>query len=128
MTELLEFVNDYMLTKINTQKWDVMETATKEKYVTEALRQIKSIDGIKLPDDLTTELKTALSEVCYELINFTDNEQFEKLKQAGVSSISYGNDSVSFSNITTSQTENSYINAYAFSLLRPYISRSFNVV
>lgn len=128
MTELLEFVNDYMLTKLNTQKWDAMEAVTKEKYIAEALRQIKSIDGIKLPDDLTTELKTALSEVCYELINFTDNEQFAKLKQAGVSSISYGNDSVSFSNITTSQTENSYVNSYAFSLLRPYIQRSFNVV
>lgn len=128
MNELINFVDCYFLTKLNTGLWDNMEATDKMKYVAEALRQVKSIDGIVLPEELTDGLKTAISEVCYELINFTDNEQFAKLKQAGVSSISYGNDSVSFSNITTSQTENSYVNSYAFSLLRPYISRSFNVV
>ena len=126
--DLLEFVEGCMATKLNTEAWDNLELMQKIKYIAESLRQIKSIDGIILPEELTCDIKKAVSEVCLDLVNFSDGEQFSKLQAAGVTSISYGNDSVSFSqSAATSKTSNSCINDYAYSLLRPFI-QSFNIV
>lgn len=127
--DLLEFVECYIGTKLNTEMWDNMEVIQKIKYVAEALRQIKSIDGINLPDELPKDVKMAVSEVCLDLVNYSDSEQFKKLQDAGVTSISYGNDSVSFSqNASTSKTSNSCINDFAYFLLRPFIQRSYRIV
>ena len=129
MYDLLEFIECYFLTKIETDLWNGMDTTQKIKYISEALRQIKSIDGIILPEELTDDIKRAVGEVCLDLINFADSEQFNKLQAAGVTSISYGNDSVSFGqSAVTSKTDNPCINAYAYLLLRPFIQRSFNIV
>lgn len=127
--DLLEFVECYIGTKLNTEMWDNMEVIQKIKYVAEALRQIKSIEGIKLPDELPKDVKMAVSEVCLDLVNYSDSEQFKKLQDAGVTSISYGNDSVSFSqNASTAKTSNTCINDFAYFLLRPFIQRSYRIV
>ena len=127
--DLLAFVNAYIDTKLKNELWVAMNNTTKIKYIAEALRQVKSIDGIILPDEYSTDVKTAISEVCLNIVNFSDNEQFKTLQDAGVTSISYGNDSVSFSKTSsTSQTSNAYVNDYAYSLLRKYIQRSYEIV
>lgn len=129
LQELLEFVNCYMGTKLNVDAWIETDDSIKIKYVAEALRQVKSVDGINLPDELPKDVKMAIGEVCFNIFNFTDIEQFKKLQDAGVTSISYGNDSVSFNkSASTAQTTNAYINDFAFYLLRPFIQRSFNIV
>ena len=129
MFELLEFAEKYYLTKINVEAWNNLTPDMQEKYLAEALRQVKSVDGINLPDMLNDELKTAICEVCLEILNNSDSETFSKLQRAGVTSISYGNDSVSFNkNMTTAKTSNCYINDYAYSLLLPYIQRSYRIV
>ena len=129
MSELLEFAEKYYLTKINVEAWNNLTPDMQEKYLAEALRQVKSVDGINIPDTLNDELKTAICEVCLEILNSSDIETFSKLQRAGVTSISYGNDSVSFNkNMTTAKTSNCYINDYVYSLLLPYIQRSYRIV
>ena len=129
MFELLEFAEKYYLTKINVEAWNNLTPDMQEKYLAEALRQVESVDGINLPNVLNDELKTAICEVCLEILNSSDSETFSKLQRAGVTSISYGNDSVSFNkNMTTAKTSNCYINDYTYSLLLPYIQRSYRIV
>lgn len=129
MTDLLNYASNYMETKMNTENWDALHTNEQEKYLAEAVRQIQSIDGIKLPETFDNKLKIAICEVCHEMLNSQDSEDFEKLKRAGVTSISYGNDSASFdASKSTAKAGNGYINDYAYSLLRPYIQRSYRIV
>lgn len=126
MNNLLEFANEYFKTKLNTETWEELDDTQKGKYLSEATRQVLSIKGINLPEEYGTDIKTAISEVCYEILTSSDTETFNKLQRSGVSSISYGNDSVSF--VSDKSSQNSYINDYAYSLLDKYIQRSYKVV
>ena len=129
MSDLLNYASNYMETKMNTENWDSLHRDEQEKYLAEAVRQIKSIDGIKLPDTYDDKIKIAICEVCHEMLNAQDSEDFEKLKRAGVTSISYGNDSASFDiSKSSAKAGNGYVNDYAYSLLRPYIQRSYRIV
>ena len=126
MNNLIEFTNEYFKTKLNTETWEELDDTQKEKYIAEASRNVLSISGINLPEEYGTDVKTAISEVCYEILTSSDTETFNKLQRAGVSSISCGNDSVSF--VSDKTSKNSYINDYAKSILDKYIQRSYRVV
>ena len=129
MKDFLNYASDYMETKMNTENWDELHDSERIKYLAEAERQIKSIDGINLPEEYNEKIIIAICEVCHEMLNSEDAEDFEKLKRAGVTSISYGNDSASFdTSKSTAKAGNGYVNDYAYALLKPYIQRSYRIV
>lgn len=125
---LIDFIDDYIDTKLNNDKWLALSDSDKEKYCLEVERQVLSIYGIQIKAPYPDDVKVAMAEIALNMVNAGDEAQFAKLQKSGVASISYGNDSVSFASNSAFYQDNIYLSDYAKSLLAPYIIRSCKVV
>lgn len=125
---LIDFINSYIDTKLNNEKWLALSDSDKEKYCLEVERQVSSIYGIQIKEPYPDDVKVAMAEIALNMVNAGDEAQFVKLQKSGVASISYGNDTVSFSSNSAFAQDNIYLSDYAKSLLAPYIVRSCKVV
>ena len=124
-TTILE-ANDYISTKLNNDKWFNLTDADKYKYLQEATRRIKCIPMINIPNEITTDLKIACSEVAFNLIDAGAENPHAKNIQNGITSISFGNDSVSYG--TGANPQSVYFTDYAMALLSQYIQKGAKIV
>lgn len=135
----IEYANTYFETKLGADCWVDLTEYDKTKYLTEATRRIYAINGFKyspevielltaIPDDL----QQACCEVALNLISVADNSNPHIINQdLGISSISFGNDSVSYDNtikISSLGFDNSIFSQYAQSILDKYVIKGYKYV
>lgn len=134
----VEYATTYYTTKLDTAKWTALSATDKLKYLYEATRQIYAIKGFKFTPEIInsliiipTDLQDACCEVALELINTGNEANVHAInKKLGISSISFGRDSVSYGDSDTSGLglDNSIFNNYAQSLLDKYIIKAYPYV
>lgn len=132
------YANEYFLTKPDAQSWATLDETDKPKYLMEATRQIYAISGFKftpevieLLDAVPDDLQQACCEVVLGLLTTGDSSNPHIInKKLGISSISFGRDSVSYGNSATSNIglDNSIFSEYAQSILSKYIIRAYPYV
>ena len=131
----VEYADNYANTKLNTNQWFELDIITKEKALFEATRKIYAIQGFKytpeiiavlteIPDDL----RQACCEVAIELAKTNDTDPHEINKRLGITSISFGSDSVSYDGKINSGLFDAYFNENAKSILNKYIVKAFRYV
>lgn len=132
----VEYANEYFLTKPDATKWTALVTTMKAKWLTEASRQIYAIPNIEIPEfEEGAEIPNDLQEACCEVVlnlltsNSTSNPHMLN-KRLGISSISFGKDSVSYGDSAVSALglDNSIFSDYAQSLLNNYIRKAYRYV
>ncbi len=133
----VEYANTYMATKPDASEWDSLVAIMKAKWVTEASRQIYAIPCIELPEFALGEtIPDDLQQACCEVIlclltsgNASTNPHVMN-KKLGISSISFGKDSVSYGDSSSSYIglDSAVFSDYAQSLLSKYMKRSYRYV
>ena len=118
--------DDYILTKPNCDNWFGLKLEEKMRLLEEATRRIKCIPMINIPDDITTDIKIACSEVAFNLFNIGANNPHATNIQNGITSISFGNDSVSYG--SNAKAQDVYLTDYANALLSRYIQKGARIV
>lgn len=121
------FADEYINTKLNNNAWLELDEITKEKYLAEATRRINSIIGIKIPKETPDDVKTACSEIAFTLLEFGADNVHLINQSLGITSISFGNDTVSYKD-TNGSKEAKIIDDYAMSILNKYIKKGFDFV
>ena len=81
---------------------------------------------INIPDDITTDLKMACSEVAFNMFCIGSDNPHAKNIQNGITSISFGNDSVSYK--ASAKGFDVYMTDYALALLSQYVQKGARVV
>ena len=129
------YADEYMLTKPDASEWTSLSQTMKPKWLTEASRQIYAIPNIEIPEfELTApdDLQQACCEVVLGLLTLDGNSSNPHMinKKLGISSISFGRDSVSYGDSATSAIglDNAIFSDYAQSLLNKYIRKAFPYV
>ena len=118
--------DEYILTKPNSDNWFKLSEIEKNRLLEEATRRIKCIPLINIPNNITNDLKTACSDVAFNLLSVgADNPHAINIKN-GITSFSFGNDSFSYNSNIKSQDV--YITDYANVLLSPYIQKGARIV
>jgi hypothetical protein len=130
----VEYADEYMLTKPDASAWDELVQTMKEKWLTESSRQIYAIPGIEIPEfeeSAPNDLQQACCEVVLGLLNSgnSSNPHMQN-KKMGISSISFGKDSVSYCDNSTSSLglDNAIFSDYAQSILNKYIRKAYRYV
>lgn len=129
----IDYADEYFESKPNVEKWDEVAYTSGEKWIAEASRRIYAITGINIPqfDVVPDDLQQACCEVIYGLLNFGDETNPHNInKKLGISSISFGNDSASYKDDTTSDSgvDNAVFSDYAQSILSKYIRKAYPYV
>ena len=133
----VEYANTYMETKPNATEWTSLTAEMKAKWLTEASRQIYSIPCIILPefvagDVIPDDLQEACCEVVLGLLTSGSDSSNPHMinKKLGISSISFGKDSVSYGDSSTSiiGLDSAIFSDYAESLLSKYMQRAYRYV
>lgn len=135
----IEFANTYFETKPNAEAWKDLTENEKNIQLMEATRRIYAVNGFKytpevielltaIPDDL----QQACCEVVYNLLLVADDTNPHLVNQSlGISSLSFGNDSVSYDNtlkISAMGLDNTIFSDYAQSILDKYIIKGYKYV
>ena len=130
----VEYADEYMLTKPDASEWTTLSQTMKPKWLTEASRQIYAIPNIEIPEfELTApdDLQQACCEVVLGLLTTSGSTNPHMInKKLGISSISFGRDSVSYGDSATSEIglDNAIFSEYAQALLNKYIRKAFPYV
>lgn len=125
----VDFADNYANTKIDGNKWLELTQENKEKYLEEATRRIDLIFGINIPKEITNDIKMACSDVAINLVVIGGNNPHEINQKLGITSISFGNDTVSYKNEAVGRgSSETAITDYAMALLSKYIKRGYNIV
>lgn len=131
----VNYANEYMLTKPDASEWGELEQPIKEKWLMESSRQIYAIPGIEIPEfELVApdDLQQACCEVVLGLLTSGSSSTNPHMinKKLGIASISFGKDSVSYSDSATSALglDNAIFSDYAQSLLNKYIRKAYRYV
>ena len=132
----LNYANEYFDTKPDADKWLEIAYVSGDKYLMEATRTIYAIQGFKftpelieLLDEVPDDLQQACCEVAYGLITTGDSSNPHNInKKLGISSISFGRDSVSYSDNATTSMDNAIFSNYAQSILNKYIRKAYPYV
>jgi len=131
----VEYANNYMLTKPNKAKWEALLKEEKEAYLLEATRKIYAIKGFKFTPEIISflaqipdDLAQASCEVALNLIEIGSNNPHLINQQMGITSLSFGNDSVSYGDNSNNGYFSSLFSEYAISLLDKYVIKAFRYV
>lgn len=131
----VKYANNYMLTKPNKAKWEALLEDEKEAYLLEATRKIYAIKGFKFTPEIVSilaeipdDLAQANCEVALNLIEIGNNNPHLINQQMGITSLSFGNDSVSYSENLNNGYFSSLFSGYAISLLDKYVVKAFRYV
>lgn len=130
----VEFVDTYSLTKLNSESWRKLDTLERECLIQEASRHIYAIPGFKftpevmevltaIPDDL----QQACAEVALKILEVGQDNPHVVNQSMGITSISFGNDSVSYDS-TRANGVTAMFSDYANSILNKYIIKGFKYV
>lgn len=132
----LEYADKYIEMKLSNEAWLALSDIDKNKLLLEATRRIYAIEGFKytsevielltaVPDDL----QQACCEVSLSLTNVDENDPHVVNMALGITSISFGQDSASYSDNASSQIMPAYVfNDYARSILNKYILKGCKYV
>lgn len=132
----VNYADEYIATKMDTEKWATFNEAEREKFLIEASRRIYAIQGFKytpeviallsvMPDDL----QEACCEVAWALVNISEKDPHIINMSLGIKSISFGQDSVGYDENAYNVPMPSYLfNTYAQSILNRYIIKGFKYV
>lgn len=132
----LEYADKYIEMKLDNDSWTALTDMDKNKLLLEATRRIYAIDGFKytpeviellsaIPDDL----QQACCEVALTLTKIDENDPHVVNMALGITSISFGQDSASYSDNASSQIMPAYVfNDYARSILNKYILKGCKYV
>lgn len=130
------YAEEYFNTKPDASEWDNLVQTMKEKWIIESSRQIYAIPGIEIPEvadgeTIPDDLQQACCEVVLGLLTSgnTSNPHIMN-KKMGISSISFGKDSVSYGDgaVSALGLDNSIFSDYAQSLLNKYIRKAYRYV
>lgn len=132
----VEYANTYMATKPDSSEWDSLVATMKTKWITEASRQIYAIPCIEIPnfeqgEAISDDLQQACCEVVLSLLTSgSDSNPHMVNKKLGISSISFGKDSVSYGDSSTSSIglDSAIFSDYAQVILSKYIKRAYRYV
>lgn len=132
----LEYAEKYIETKLNNDSWLALTETDKNKLLLEATRRIYAIEGFKYTPEvieLLTVIPDDLQQVCCEvalaLTKIDENDPHVVNMALGITSISFGQDSASYSDSTSAQVMPAYIfNDYARSILNKYILKGCKYV
>lgn len=135
----IEYANAYFETKPNAEAWKNLTENEKNTQLMEATRRIYAVNGFKYTSDvlealvtIPDDLQQACCEVVYNLISVADNSNPHLVNQKlGISSISFGNDSVSYDNMLKTSAlglDNTIFSEYAQSILDKYIIKGYKYV
>lgn len=133
----IEYADNYFLSKIGTDAWLNSDIETHEKLLIEASRRIYALQGFKYTPELIgllSEIPEDLQQACCEVaLNLAENLNNENPhivnKRLGITSISFGNDSVSYAESNNNNGfDGAIFNNYAQSILNKYIIKGFRYV
>lgn len=134
----IEYADNYFLTKPDADKWNDLEDTQKSAWLMEGTRRIYAIQGFKFTPEVIELLEAIpddLQQVCCEvvlgLLTIGDSTNPHNVnKKLGISSISFGRDSVSYGDSTTSSIglDNATFSEYAQSILNKYIIKAYPYV
>lgn len=135
----IEYADDYFLTKpYESEKWYELENTQKSAWLMESTRRIYAIQGFKftsevieLLDVIPDDLQQACCEVVLGLLTTGDSTNPHNVnKKLGISSISFGRDSVSYGDSSTSSIglDNAIFSEYAQIILNKYIIKAYPYV
>lgn len=132
----ISFADNYFKTKPNSQQWNDLTNDDKVIWLTEATRFVYSLQGFKytpevielisvIPDDL----QQACCEVTLGLMKYGADNVHTINQKLGITSISFGADSVSYSNnVVFDGLNNVVLSEYAQSILNKYIHKGVRYV
>lgn len=132
----VEYANEYFTTKPDATEWTALVATMKAKWLAEASRQIYAIPCIEIPVfELGEEIPDDLQQACCEVIlslltSGNDTNPHMVNKKMGIASISFGKDSVSYSDNSSSALglDGAIFSDYAQSLLSKYMRRAYRYV
>lgn len=133
----IEFADNYFVSKIGSDAWLNTDIELHEKLLIDASRRIYALQGFKYTPE-TIEILTVIPEdlqiaCCEVALSLAENLNSENPhivnKRLGITSISFGNDSVSYAEKKVNNGfDGAVFNDYAQSLLNKYIIKGYRYV